>query len=88
MARKKLIVGKKYNINLPWGMVEGCYYTGKCDSLCWQECDHCGKELMNGHLFMKPYQNASYEECLNGQFEDQIKLGTTCINKVEITDCN
>ena len=41
---------------------------------------------MNGHLFMKPTQNASYEECLNGKFEDQIKLGSTCINKVEITE--
>lgn len=84
----KLIVGKKYNIVLPYGVAKGYYYTGKCDSLCWQSCDCCGKELMNGHLFMKPFKNANYEECLNGDFEDQVKLGTACINKVEITDAD
>ena len=41
---------------------------------------------MNGHLFMKPFKNVSYEECLNGDFEDQVKLGITCINKVEIME--
>lgn len=85
MTKRKLIIGKKYNIKFQWGKVEGYYYIGKCDSLCGQLCDCCSKELMNGHLFMKSAQNASYEECLNGKFEDQIAVGTTCINKIEIT---
>lgn len=41
---------------------------------------------MNGHLFMKPFQNANYDECINGNFSGQVKLGITCINKVEITE--
>lgn len=86
MAKRKLIAGKKYNIKLPYGIAEGYYYTGKCDSLCFQSCDCCGKELMNGHLFMKPFGGSNYDECINGNFESQVALGITCINKVEITE--
>lgn len=86
MAKRKLIVGKKYNIKLPYGIAEGYYYTGKRDSLCCQSCDCCGKELMNGHLFMKPFGNANYNECINGNFAGQVALGITCINKVEIME--
>ena len=86
MAKIKLIVEKKYNIEFPWGMENGYYYTGKCNSFCGQSCDCCGKELMNGHLFMKPFEKANYDECINGKYEDQVKLGITCINKVDITD--
>ena len=84
--RNKLIEGNRYNIKLPWGVVKGYYYTGKCESLCWQTCDCCDKELMNGHLFMKPFHEASYKQCIEGQFEDQVTLGTTCIKKVEIAE--
>jgi len=86
MAKRKLVEGKRYNITLDWGTAEGLYYTGKCDSLCGQNCDCCNKELENGYLFMKPFKNATYKECINGKFEDQITLGTTCINKVGIVD--
>ena len=87
MARMRLQVGKKYNVKLKWGIYEGVYYTGESDSLCWQKCDCCDKELMNGHLFMMPYKEATYEECIDGKFTDQVTLGTTCIKKVEITEC-
>lgn len=86
MTKRKLIVGKKYDIKLPWGMAKGYYYTGKCDSLCGQSCDCCTKELINGHLFMKPFGEAGYDECINGNFEGQVALGITCINKVEIME--
>ena len=41
---------------------------------------------MNGHLFMKPFANANYDECINGNFAGQVVLGITCINKVEIME--
>ena len=86
MAKIKLVEGKKYNVTLNCGTYKGIYYTGVCDPLCWQKCDCCDKELMNGHLFMMPYREATYEECIDGKFTDQVTLGTTCIKKVEITE--
>ena len=78
----KLLEGKKYNI-----FDENVYYTGKCDSLCGQTCDCCGKELEAGYLFYVPVsETTTYEETENGKFKDQIKIGNTCIEKLKIEE--
>ena len=86
MGKIKLEVGKRYNITFKWGVYKGLYYSGMCDSLGGQTCDCCDKKLENGHLFFEPFQEATYEECLEGRYSGQARLGTTCIKKVEITE--
>ena len=82
----KLIEGKKYNLTFKWGEVKGVFYMGFCDNFCGQTCDCCNKELEQGYLFHITNKNGTYQDCLNGKYTEQIKLGTTCINKVEITE--
>ena len=78
----KLIEGNKYNI-----FDENSYYAGKCDSLCWQTCDCCGRELESGYLFYVPVSETNtYEETENGKFKYQIKIGNTCIKKLKIEE--
>ena len=78
----KLIVGKKYNV-----FGENAYYTGKCDSLCGQTCDCCGRELESGYLFHIPVSETTiYEETENGAFTEQIKIGNTCIKKIKMEE--
>lgn len=81
----KLVEGKQYTIILPAYTYNNLFYTGKCDCLCGQACDICGKELEKGHLFMKPFNNKmNYSDCVNGGFTDQIAIGYTCIRKIKI----
>lgn len=80
----KLIEKNKYAITFSYGTLEA-FYDGKCDSLCGQGCECCGKELEKGHHFSVPLNdNTSYEECYNGACKQYIAIGNTCIKKLNI----
>ncbi len=86
----ELIEGRKYTLVSPAHTHKNLYYIGKCDSLCGQTCDCCGKELESGYLFFSPTNiNTTYDECCNGSFAYQIAIGNTCKRKIGIIqECN
>lgn len=80
----KLVEGKKYIINFPWGTIEA-FYDGKCDSLQGQQCSCCDRKCKKGHLFKVPStDNTTFEECRNGAYREYVPIGNTCIKKLDI----
>lgn len=80
----KLIEKKKYTITFPYGTTKA-FYDGKCDTLCGQPCDCCGKELKKGHQFSVPLNdNTTYDKCFNGDCKQYIAIGNSCIKKLNI----
>lgn len=81
----KLKVGHLYAITFRWGKVMA-YYDGPCDAFFHTECYCCGRKLKGGHEFLVPSGNVTYEQCKAGAWTEQIKLGTTCINKMSVEE--
>lgn len=61
------------------------YYCGLADTNG-QICDCCGRETQEAHNFKIPFNNADYDGVVNGAFSEQINIGKTCINKIQINE--
>ena len=84
--KRRLVEGKRYDINLPDRILTNYFYAGMEDQICISNCECCGKEISGGHIFMKPTNLANYDECIAGKFENQVVIGSSCVKKLILND--
>lgn len=91
----KLIIGQKYNLSFKPHNSEveviyyGVFYMGISDLNGYENivCNICGKNVMKyPHVFRLPVNGASYDEAKIMFYDEELNIGSSCIQKIKIEE--